>query len=107
MSIISRREILFLVNSSGGKLFKRIDVYMAMVKTTITIEDDLYKKLAKEAVDRYGTVRTLSRLINEKLREDKVKVSPGTKGLVEKAFGSLKINVSGEEYVKKLRKEWR
>ena len=80
---------------------------MTMVKTTITIEDDLYKKLAKEAVERYGTIRTLSKLINEKLREDRVKVSPETKELVKRAFGSLKIKASGEEYVKKLRKEWR
>jgi predicted CopG family antitoxin len=78
-----------------------------MVKTTITIEDELYKKLAKEAVERYGTVRTLSKLINEKLKKDEIKTSPMTKELVKKAFGSLRIKPSGEEYVKNLRKEWR
>jgi len=38
-----------------------------MVKTTIIIEDDLYKALVKEALERYGTTRKLSKLINEKL----------------------------------------
>jgi len=40
-----------------------------MVKTTIILEDDLYKELVKEALERYGTTRKLSKLINEMLRE--------------------------------------
>ena len=40
-----------------------------MVKTTIILDDDLYKELVKEALERYGTTRKLSKLINEKLRE--------------------------------------
>lgn len=36
-----------------------------MPKTTIILEDDIYKKLVKEAVEKYGTTRTLSKLINE------------------------------------------
>ena len=39
-----------------------------MVKTTIILDDDLYKALVKEALERYGTTRKLSKLINEKLR---------------------------------------
>jgi len=42
---------------------------MLMVKTTIILEDDLYKELVKEALERYGTTRKLSKLINEMLRE--------------------------------------
>ncbi|MCX8189127.1 MAG: hypothetical protein N3F64_05400 [Nitrososphaeria archaeon] len=40
-----------------------------MVKTTIVLEDDLYKELVKEALEKYGTTRKLSKLINEKLRK--------------------------------------
>jgi uncharacterized protein (UPF0335 family) len=40
-----------------------------MVKTTVILDDDLYKRLVEEAIERYGSTRTLSRLINEKLRE--------------------------------------
>ena len=40
-----------------------------MVKTTVLLDDDLYRRLVKEAVEKYGTTRKLSRLINEKLRQ--------------------------------------
>lgn len=40
-----------------------------MVKTTVNLEDDLYKKLMKESVERYGMARSFSRLINEKLKK--------------------------------------
>lgn len=39
-----------------------------MVKTTVIIEDDLYKQLVQEALDRYGSTRKLSALINLKLK---------------------------------------
>lgn len=42
-----------------------------MVRTTVVIEDDLYRKLVEESVKRYGSTRKLSKLINEKLRESK------------------------------------
>ena len=38
-----------------------------MVKTTIILRDELYKQLVKEALEKYGTTRKLSLLINEKL----------------------------------------
>lgn len=40
-----------------------------MVKTTIILDDDLYKKFIQEALERYGTTKKLSYLINLKLRE--------------------------------------
>ena len=42
-----------------------------MVKTTVILDDDLYKRLVEEAIERYGSTRTLSKLINEKLRESR------------------------------------
>jgi predicted CopG family antitoxin len=38
-----------------------------MVKTTIILDDELYKKLVQEALEKYGTTKKLSQLINEKL----------------------------------------
>ena len=80
-----------------------------MAKITINLEDDIYKKLVKEAVEKYGTTRTLSRLINEKLKkaeimkmnEEKLKKTD----IVEKTAGLWKIKETGSEYVRKLRKE--
>lgn len=40
-----------------------------MVKTTIILDDDLYKKLIRESIERYGSTKKLSFLINEKLRK--------------------------------------
>ena len=38
------------------------------MKTTIILDDEIYKKLVRESLERYGTTRKLSHLINEKLR---------------------------------------
>lgn len=40
-----------------------------MVKTTIILEDELYKKLVEEALEKYGSTRKLSFLVNQKLKE--------------------------------------
>ncbi len=56
--------------------FKTLKIYIVdhiyflvwMVKTTIILDDDIYKELVKEALERYGSTRKLSKLINEKLR---------------------------------------
>jgi len=80
-----------------------------MAKTTINLEDEVYKKLVREAVERYGTTRTLSRLINEKLKETEImkarKEKIKTKDVVEKTAGLWKIKETGSEYVVRLRKE--
>lgn len=81
-----------------------------MAKTTIHLEDEVYKKLVKEALERYGTTRTLSKLINEKLKHPNV-VPPKIAGMkkrlkiVEETFGAWGPGPSGKEYVRKLRKE--
>lgn len=80
-----------------------------MVKTTINLEDDIYKRLVKEAVEKYGNTRTLSRLINEKLRRTEASAmlmsKEREKDIVERTFGSWKIKESGAEYVRRLRRE--
>jgi len=40
-----------------------------MVKITIVLDDDLYRRLVEESIKKYGSTRKLSRLINEKLRQ--------------------------------------
>lgn len=39
-----------------------------MVKTTILLDDDLYRRAVSESVRRYGNTRSLSVVINELLR---------------------------------------
>jgi hypothetical protein len=40
-----------------------------MVKTTIILDDRLYKRLVNEAIEEYGSTRKLSLLINRKLKQ--------------------------------------
>ena len=40
-----------------------------MVKTTVILDDEVYRRLVEESVRRYGSTKKLSFLINEKLRE--------------------------------------
>lgn len=39
------------------------------LKTTIIIEDELYRKLVNEAVKKYGNTKSISKLLNEILKE--------------------------------------
>jgi hypothetical protein len=39
-----------------------------MVRTTLNIEDELYKKLVEECLKKYGTTRKLSKVVCEKLK---------------------------------------
>jgi hypothetical protein len=79
-----------------------------MVKTTVTLEDEIYRKLAREALEKYGRTRNLSRLINEKLKtsdENSTENRESREIAVERAFGSWKIKETGKQYARRLRKE--
>ena len=75
-----------------------------MVKTTITLEDSLYRRLAKEALDKYGRTRSLSRLINEKLRSAEM-LPRESAGDIERSFGCWATKDTGARYVRKMRLE--
>jgi len=83
------------------------------LKTTINLNDDLYKRLVKETVERYGNTKNLSRLINERLeraeglayRTDSDDIKNRLKALRESA-GSWNISKSGKEYVTVIRRGW-
>ena len=76
-----------------------------MVKTTINLDTEVYRELVNEAVEKYGTTKTLSKIINEKLR-----ASPGAKtskyDIVKKTKGIWKLKETGSEYTRKIRTEW-
>ena len=40
-----------------------------MVRKTVYLDDELYRSLIKEVVEKYGKLRGLSKLVNEKLRK--------------------------------------
>jgi len=76
-----------------------------MVKTTITLEDALYKKLVEESLDRYGKTRNLSKLINEKLKFAQMQPPGRMPENVRESFGCWKTSETGSDYVTRLRKQ--
>jgi len=39
------------------------------MRTTVYMEDDIYKKLINESIEKYGTAKKLSEVLNALLRE--------------------------------------
>ena len=68
-----------------------------MVKTTIMLEDELYRELVNESVKEYGSTRKLSLLINRRLRASKGKEA-GRKLLIKPIRLGRKI---GEKEIEK------
>ena len=55
------------------------------MRTTIMLEDELYKKLVSESVERFGTTRNLSQLINGMLKEKITQLIPEITDITYKA----------------------
>jgi hypothetical protein len=73
-----------------------------MVKTTINLDTEVYRELVNEAVVKYGTTKTLSRIINEKLKRAR---TSGRGDIVKKTAGMWKMKETGAEYVRRVRSE--
>jgi hypothetical protein len=73
-----------------------------MVKTTINLDTQVYRELVKEALEKYGTTKTLSRIINEKLK----KAMSKRKDVAKRTAGIWKMKETGAEYQRRIRKEW-
>ena len=83
-----------------------------MTKATVNFDDDLYRKLIKETVEKYGKMRGFSKLVNEKLwktgGKDMVMMKNGKDmrtSVAKETFGAWKMKETGAEYVRKLRDE--
>ena len=85
-----------------------------MVKTTLELRDDLYKKLVNKAIEKYGNTKSLSRVVNESLeshmnerkseRKSKEEVKRREE-ILKTTFGSWGPGESGKDYVRKIRDE--
>ena len=82
-----------------------------MVKTTLELKDEIYKKLINESVAKYGNTKSLSLVVNENLEEhmsekkDTKKEDKKWQEILEKTFGSWGPGESGKDYVRKIRDE--
>jgi predicted CopG family antitoxin len=73
-----------------------------MVKTTINLDTEVYRMLVKEAVEKYGTTKTLSRLINDKLKRARTR---GGADVVKRTAGLWCLKESGAAYTRRIRAE--
>ena len=85
---------------------KFIYVYMLitnMVKTTVLLEDELYRELVDESVREYGSTRKLSLLINERLKASKGR---GKKGKLRIKPIKLGRRITEKEIEKAIGEGW-
>ncbi len=75
---------------------------LTMVKTTIILDDELYKDLVQESIERYGSTRKLSLLINEKLRRGE----GGPAGRGERLTIELGRKLSSRELERAIDRGW-
>ncbi len=61
--------------------------------TTVIFDDGIYEKLVKESIRRYGTVRGMSRVLNELLRDS----LSGKQELIKLIYSEKIAEVSAEE----------
>ncbi len=61
--------------------------------TTVILDDSIYKKLVKENIRRYGTVRGMPRVLNELLRDS----LSGKQELIKLIYSEKIAEVSAEE----------
>jgi predicted CopG family antitoxin len=69
-------------------------------RTTVILDDDIYEKLVRESIRRYGTTRALSRVLNELLRES----FSGREELIKLIY-SEKIAQASVEELNRFRRE--
>ena len=73
-----------------------------MVKTTINLDDEIYAEIVKESIERYGSTRNMSKIINLRLRGSATKMRKIGKRITFKAmeeFASLDAD-------KEIKKGW-
>jgi hypothetical protein len=39
-----------------------------MVKTTINLDEEIYAEIVKESIEKYGSTKNMSKIINQRLR---------------------------------------
>lgn len=76
---------------------------MTMVKTTIILEDQLYKELVDESIKEYGSTRKLSLLINRRLKAAKKREA---KERIRIKPIKLGRKISEEEIEKAIKEGW-
>jgi len=63
-------------------------------RTTVILDDDVYEKIVRESIKRYGTTRALSKIINDLLR----KSLSYKEDLVRLIYSEKTVHISEEDF---------
>ena len=73
-----------------------------MVKTTINLDNEIYAEIVKESIEKYGSTRNMSKIINQRLR---TKINSTGKSKRRITF-KVKENLSSLDADSEIRKGW-
>ena len=73
-----------------------------MVKTTINLDDEIYAEIVRESLEKYGSTRNMSRIINQRLR---IRINSTGKPRERITFRA-KENLSSLDADNEMRKGW-
>ncbi|MHB1493703.1 MAG: hypothetical protein ACYCR7_08640 [Thermoplasmataceae archaeon] len=73
-----------------------------MVRTTINLDDAIYEEIVKESVEKYGSTKNISKIINQRLRIRKVSTERSKKRLSFKVRSEL----AGLDADLEIKKDW-
>ena len=73
-----------------------------MVKTTINLDNEIYAEIVKESIEKYGSTRNMSKIINQRLRTKINSTGKRKKRITFKA----KENLSSLDADSEIRKGW-
>ena len=71
-----------------------------MVKTTINLDDDIYSEIVKESIEKYGSTKNISKIINMRLRNSKNNIT-NKKRITFKVEGNLS-SLNADNEIKKV-----
>lgn len=73
-----------------------------MVKTTINLDDDIYAEIVKESIEKYGSTKNMSKIINQRLSRRKTETKKRGSRIVFKVREDLAVLDADKE----IRKGW-
>lgn len=73
-----------------------------MVKTTINLDEDIYAEIVKESIEKYGSTKNMSKIINQRLSKRK----PETKKRDNRIVFKVRRDLALLDADKEIRKGW-
>lgn len=76
--------------------------YYNMVKTTVNLDDEIYAEIVKESIEKYGSTKNISKIINQRLRNRKTDAGKHGKRITFR----VKNNLSSLDVDSEIKKGW-